>query len=454
MTSMVPLLVDTATVSSEIGSFVKQQDEGNVRDDDGDNNNTDDAKKTKRTDDGTTFNVKSARTNATWTDQDQEDPSWREEVEATTQTFTLCCRQCSTPLGYVSSVWNPDKAWIFWKHRLVVPEGLSTTWSDMQKNNDHSKEYGNIILQLPQEALPLPKQQFRPMRSCTSFLATEMVRYAESKAIFTFVVIAIQPPPPNTPNDRTEERKEGDMRKSKRIVDTAAASATTTTTTTPTTRCILLQLLSWDTSMAWWSKGRPSKRWIDNDTTTITSTIDDTDKEYDHQQQQNQGRLNFQRVAKVVFEESMLSSSQIDNEKKHWLKGVDVDSVFDWCDCSSSINDDNNNNNEYERSRHFNVRPDLFLPSKTPKSSYDATTSAAAMSNVVGNHNNSNNAKSNPSSTTKTTLRMEISCNEFDQVLDDLQQSQRTVSSSYEQATILMKMGENRSTIGLAMIAF
>jgi hypothetical protein len=301
------------------------------------------------------------------------------------------------------------------------------------------------------------------MRSCTSFIATEMVRYAESKAIFKFVVIGIQPP--ITPNGKEEMHTP----KSKTIMDTttaySTASSVATISSTPTNeKCLLLHLLSWETSMAWRSshQNHTTSTWIDTTTTTTTITTstehdnDDDHGEYgdgfQHQRQNQYRHLHFQRVAKVVFEESTVSSlseSSLGDNNKHWISGggggVD-DIMVDWCDCS---NDNNTSQSNDRFSQRNQIRPDLFLPSKTPKSSYDFTRATTTMSNYDGNRPRNNN---NKSKSADSTFRLEVSCHELDQVLEDLQQYQCMMSKSYEQATILMKMGQNRSTLGLSMI--
>ena len=82
----------------------------------------------------------------------------------------------------------------------------------------------------------------KPLAACSSFLARELVRYAESKAIFTFVV-------------RREELNHN-------------PSCTETEN-----ECLLLRLLSWETAMATSFESKPNSK-----------------------------RLRFCKVAKIVFE--------------------------------------------------------------------------------------------------------------------------------------------------------
>jgi HECT-like Ubiquitin-conjugating enzyme (E2)-binding len=101
--------------------------------------------------------------------------TWRDAVGGA----TLCCSRCCATLGFASLA-SPE-TFRFLKHRLSV-------------DND---------------------EQWESLYTCCSFVAREMVRYAESKAIYTFVV-AIQ--------------SEG-MAKEHR-------------------KCLLLKLVSWDTRRA------------------------------------------------------------------------------------------------------------------------------------------------------------------------------------------------------------
>lgn len=104
----------------------------------------------------------------------------------------------------------------------------------------------------------------RQLSSCSSFLAREMVRYAESKAIFTFLVIL---------NDE---------------------STTSGITHSPSKKCLLLRLVSWDTNMA-------------------TDTLPSSE------------RLDFGRFAKIVFEETTLDHTMNTDDLTKWVwGGVDL----------------------------------------------------------------------------------------------------------------------------------
>ena len=135
--------------------------------------------------------------------QPWKEKSSKGEVEGT----TIACAICSSTLGLVS---NHD-TYRFYKHRLSCGSPSSATTS-------------NIFAKY----------------TCSSFLAREMIRYAESEAIYTFVV------------------------------ETESYGGTSS-------RCILLHMLSWD---------------------TIIGTVDsDPTRKY------NDRNVSYQKVLKVIFEE-------------------------------------------------------------------------------------------------------------------------------------------------------
>ena len=108
----------------------------------------------------------------------------------------------------------------------------------------------------------------KPMASCSSFLARELVRYAESKAIFTFVV-----------------RREGfDQQKNE---------------------CLLLRLLSWETAMA---------------TSYRTKNNSKNDK-----------ALLFRKVAKIVFEVTVDPTTTSEgNSKNHGNNNGEAHAQWFW----------------------------------------------------------------------------------------------------------------------------
>ena len=154
------------------------------------------------------------------------DRSWRDVSGGA----TVCCSMCCSPLGFASTE-SPETLRLL-KHRLSV----------MQSHSGASRQ----------------------LSSCSSFLAREMVRYAESKAIFTFLVIL---------NDE---------------------STTSGITHSPSKKCLLLRLVSWDTNMA---------------TDTLSSSE----------------RLDFGRFAKIVFEETTLDHTMNTDDLTKWVwGGVDL----------------------------------------------------------------------------------------------------------------------------------
>lgn len=102
--------------------------------------------------------------------------SWRDSTGGA----AVCCSQCCSPLGFASI--DFPETYRLLKHRLSVGTRL---------------------------------KGLNQLTSCASFVAREMVRYAEAKAIFTFVVGLDSPP------------QQAFYRK-----------------------CLLLRLVSWDTNMA------------------------------------------------------------------------------------------------------------------------------------------------------------------------------------------------------------
>jgi hypothetical protein len=139
---------------------------------------------------------------------------------------TICCSQCCSTLGFASL--ESPQMYRFLKHRLSY--GKDTRVS-----------------------------------SCASFLARELVRYAEAKAIFTFIV----------------------------GVEAGADSKVPR-------KCLLLRLVSWDTAMA---------------------------TRFEESSSKHQHRLDFSRVAKVVYEETLdkLADNYNSEDVTNWVwGGVDL----------------------------------------------------------------------------------------------------------------------------------
>lgn len=155
--------------------------------------------------------------------------TWRNMVAGA----TLCCSQCCAPLG-VASGESPETSRL-WKHRLTTA------------NNNFAQH------------------------TVGTFLAHEMVRYAESKAVFTFVV----------------------------VMPTLQQPSLTTTMGFGKKPCLLLRLLRWDTRIA-----------VGADSVRDENGVD---------------RLTFQRVAKVIYEESLEPSMMSPSDVSSWKwGGVDL----------------------------------------------------------------------------------------------------------------------------------
>lgn len=264
-----------------------------------------------------------------WSAEGRGDRPWTDTTGGGLGSVTLCCNHCFTALGFVSGL-SPD-SWRLWKHRL-------NSTSTFTAENDGKTTKSPAIMQ-------------QPMRSCASFLVGEMVRYAESKAIFTFVVGI-----------------EGEARD----------------------RCLLLQLLSWETSMA-------------------SSSFDSNDS---HQQRRTcDFGLDFCRVAKIIFEESAYPPPLEEGSDRQWLWGGK-----DLCCPPESKS----------------LPQDFFMPSAAVKSTIHPW--------------------QNMPSSGASTVRFDLPRHEYDQVWADLVSSRKWFSSSYEQATISMKMGESRPSLALAAV--
>ncbi|KAL3908490.1 MAG: hypothetical protein SGARI_003036, partial [Bacillariaceae sp.] len=163
------------------------------------------------------------------------DRLWRDSTGG--DSVTLCCTQCCEPLGFCS-LSSPD-TWRFWKHRLAIVNNATT-----KVISSSNGPFRNLSA-----SSSTPPAAPRRMASCASFLGREMVRYAESKAIFTFVVGTDDP---NADDDKAEKN------------------------------VLLLRLLSWETAMAWSEE-------------TITQEVSS---------QISPHQLDFRRVTKIIFEET------------------------------------------------------------------------------------------------------------------------------------------------------
>ena len=141
---------------------------------------------------------------------------------------TICCSLCCAQLGFVSS--GEDTTFRFLKHRLLT------------KNGNHQ------------------------LSSCASFIAREMAKYADVKAIFTFVIFRGQKKYQDKEEDKGEDKDIYKFNKNNLHHGNRRR------------KCLLLRLVSWDSRMAT-SFGH-------NDDDHITPIF------------------KFRQVAKIVFEET------------------------------------------------------------------------------------------------------------------------------------------------------
>jgi len=285
------------------------------------------------------------------------DRIWQSATDG--ESVSLCCGRCCSPLGF-TSLESPD-TWRFWKHRLSIP---LTKKSEENKNDD--------IIQLKYNSSPFlnrNKYPYMPLGSCSSFLARELVRYAESKAIFTFLV-------------RCEDN----------------------TGMEEINKCLLLRLLSWETTMATSFKE--------------SSCLSQYSNSYsDNDSRRRQYRLNFRRVAKIVFEETIdptvkdQHSTHNNGSTTQWFwGGVDL-----CCLPPSSSNNDQNTTGVKANSTSNDVD--------------DATILKPA-----------------------STVKLQLSQEEYDQVLSDLVFGRSYFTKEMAEATVMIKMGGLSKGLGLTAV--
>ena len=190
------------------------------------------------------------------------DRSWQDARDG--ESVSLCCGRCCSPLGFASL--SSPETWRFWKHRLSVPK--TATVKESKRTSDRTA-MGTFL----SSSLLLPFTNLKPLGSCSSFLARELVRYAESKAIFTFVV-------------RCEENDDESYYADN---ETDGGTPVATTAKNNEKKCLLLRLLSWETAMA----------------TSFDGNDESSSSPPPAVQPRPSRRLGFRRVAKIVFEETI-----------------------------------------------------------------------------------------------------------------------------------------------------
>ena len=218
---------------------------------------------------------------------------------------SICCSQCCSPLGYASL--ESPITFRFLKHRFSI-------------RSTHQMDAVGI--------------RVVPMSACSSFVARELVRYAETKAIFTFIV----------------------------GVDSSE----------PVTRrrCLLLRVLSWDVFLATTYKSSSSQR------------------------------LHFDRVAKIVYEETHNKLATGDDKNISWVWGG-----VDLCCLPRDVNIAGDNDSYTRQNDSFRVAQ-------------------------------------------KSAVRLQLPQEEWEEVRLSLIDGNRWFSKSVSEATILVTMGRNVSTEG------
>jgi hypothetical protein len=167
---------------------------------------------------------------------------------------TLTCSLCASILGF--AVFSDPNTYRFLKHQLVLVPRVDDDEEEAQSSDSLPSGWSC--------------QSYAPLQSIASFVANEMVRYAETKAIFTFAVAA------ETTNKHTRLEK-----------------------------CLILRLVSWDTMC------------VDNGG-------------FDYLENENAEAFqirNWNRLIKIVFEETAAQSRQANNDST-WTW-----TTADWC-CS------------------------------------------------------------------------------------------------------------------------
>ncbi|MGK3749332.1 MAG: hypothetical protein ACI8RD_001626 [Bacillariaceae sp.] len=279
------------------------------------------------------------------------DRTWQSATDG--ESVSLCCGRCCSPLGF-ASLGSPE-TWRLWKHRLFIPS---------IKQNDASFVH--------------PK--YRPLGSCSSFLARELVRYAESKAIFTFVV-------------RCEDNYSG-------MEETS-------------NKCLLLRLLSWETTMAT-SFEEFSPCFSSQDSSNNSNDISKS--------RRNLHRLNFRRITKIVFEETIDPTAKINGHSTH-------------------------NNNDSSTTQWFWGGIDLCcLPPPPPSNKIPPTDEG-----VNSEQQTTTDATMAPKAA--STVKLQLPREEYDQVLSDLVFGRSYFTKEMAEATIMLKMGGLWEGLGLTAVA-
>ncbi len=154
--------------------------------------------------------------------------AWRDTVGGA----TVCCNHCCSLLGY-ASIEEPDTLRLL-KHRLCAKESTNKKTVNNDAGNDDDDVDNESLLSKGKDCFA--------QNTCTSFVGRELVRYAESQAVFTFMIFS-------------------DGRK-----------------------VLMIKLLSWNTSMGYYYRGSSNDRSEDDSENlrrvvkVIFEEIDDIDE--------------------------------------------------------------------------------------------------------------------------------------------------------------------------------
>jgi len=361
------------------------------------------------------------------------DRSWQDATDG--ESVSLCCGRCCAPLGF-ASLGSPE-TWRFWKHRLCLHTGVSVPKTNtktkpskqlpssrIQERENEKKNKGKIGEEKCEESMsrattmaipatndpcitnmmnhnlnnkPFNGSMLRPTRplgSCSSFLARELVRYAESKAIFTFIV-------------RCEDDDDAESSLNDNAMDGTIKPR-------DENKCLLLRLLSWETTMA--------KSFVDDD---VGDGSYDDDHESMSSLSRSSYRLKFQRVAKIVFEETADPTAN---------KAVDPSTTHSTNDGSSLAT-----------TQWFWGGVDLCCPPPSAPG-INVNNSTASPTTISGDETKD---EKDPVST----VRLQLPRDEYDRVLANLVFGRSCFQKEVAEATIVLKMGGVWKGLGLTAVA-
>ena len=104
--------------------------------------------------------------------------AWRDTVGGA----TICCNQCCSILGY-ASIEEPETCRLL-KHRLCAKKVSLPSPSSLSSSCKGDLDEGNDVLDTGK------MRDCFATNSCMTFVARELVRYAENQAVFTFMIFS------------------------------------------------------------------------------------------------------------------------------------------------------------------------------------------------------------------------------------------------------------------------